>query len=101
VVYTGAHREEIDDTLLDAHTILTADLNHTGRDQIVAGMRGKPYLVLIYTNVKGHWLRQVLDAGTMAAAACTAVDLNGDGNIDLACIGSATTNLKWYENLSK
>ncbi len=101
VVYTGGHREEIDDTLLDAHTILTADLNHTGRDQIVAGMRGKPYLVLIYTNVKGHWLRQVLDAGTMAAAACTAIDLNADHKIDLACIGSATTNLKWYENLSK
>jgi hypothetical protein len=35
----------------------------------------------------------------MAAAACTAIDLNGDHKIDLACIGSATTNLKWYENV--
>jgi hypothetical protein len=103
VVYTEHkgqwQREEIDDSLLDAHTILTADLNGDGRDQIVAGMRGKPYQVLIYSNVNGHWSRQILDTGTMAAAACTAVDLNADRRIDLACIGSATANLKWYENL--
>lgn len=91
-------REEIDDTLLDGHTIVTADFDGNGRDQIVAGMRGKPYRVLIYTNVKGHWKREILDTGKMAAAACTAVDLNGDHKVDLACIGSATTNLKWYEN---
>jgi hypothetical protein len=95
------HREEIDDSLLDGHTILTADLDGNGRDQIVAGMRGKPYQVLIYANEKGHWTRRVLDTGTMAAAACTAIDLNGDHRIDLACIGSATTNLKWYENVAK
>jgi hypothetical protein len=92
-------REEIDTTLLDGHTIVTADFDGNGRDQIVAGMRGKPYQVLIYTNVKGHWTRKILDTGTMAAAACTAIDLNGDHRLDLACIGSATTNLKWYENV--
>jgi hypothetical protein len=97
-------REVIDDSLLDAHTILTADLNGDGRDQIVAGMRGKPYQVLIYSrsdNESRRWTRRVLDTGTMAAAACTAVDLNADHRIDLACIGSATTNLKWYENVPK
>ena len=105
VVYTEHRgqwqREEIDDSLLDAHTILTADLDGNGRDQIVAGMRGKPYQVLIYSNEKGHWQRQILDTGTMAAAACTAVDLNADHRVDLACIGSATANLKWYENLAR
>ena len=35
----------------------------------------------------------------IAAAACTVADLNGDGRLDIACIGSATHNLKWYENL--
>jgi hypothetical protein len=34
----------------------------------------------------------------MAAAACAAADLNGDKRIDIVCIGSASTNLKWYEN---
>jgi hypothetical protein len=94
-------RDVIDDSLVDAHTILTADLNGDGRDEIVAGMRGKPYQVLIYSradNESNRWTRQILDTGGMAAAACTAVDLNADHRIDLACIGGATTNLKWYEN---
>jgi hypothetical protein len=103
VVYTEHkgqwQREVIDTTLVDAHTITTADLNSNGHDQIVAGMRGKPYQVLIYSKKKGGWTRQVLDTGTMAAASCAAADFNGDHRIDLACIGSATTNLKWYENL--
>ncbi len=105
VVYTEHkgqwQREVIDTTLVDAHTILTADLDHNGHDQIVAGMRGKPYQALIYSHKKGGWTRQVLDTGTMAAASCAAADFNGDQRIDLACIGSATTNLKWYENLVK
>jgi hypothetical protein len=99
VVYTDGKREVIDATLLDAHTILTADLNGDGRDEIVAGMRGKPYQVLIYSNEKDHWTRKVLDSGGVAAASCAAADFNGDHRIDLACIGSATTNLKWYENV--
>ena len=98
-VYVNGKREVIDDTLLDAHTILTVDLNGDGRDEIVAGMRGKPYQVLIYSNEKDHWTRKVLDSGGVAAASCAAADFNGDHRIDLACIGSATTNLKWYENV--
>jgi hypothetical protein len=42
-----------------------------------------------------------VDDGGMAAAACAAVDLNADKRIDLVCIGSATANLKWYENLGR
>ena len=42
---------------------------------------------------------QILDNGGMAAAACAVADLNGDGRPDIVCIGSATANLKWYENL--
>lgn len=95
-------REEIDDSLLDAHTILTADFNGNGKDEIVAGMRGKPYQVLIYSrsdNESRRWTRRILDTGTMAAASCIAVDLNADRRLDLACIGSATANLKVYFNL--
>ena len=42
--------------------------------------------------------REALDNGGIAAASCAAGDLNGDKRIDIVCIGSATTNLKWYEN---
>jgi len=96
-------RTVIDDALVNGHTIVTGDLNGAGRDDVVAGFRGKGHSVWIYSadDEKGtHWTKSVLDDGGMAAAACTVADLNGDGKLDIACIGSATTNLKWYENVS-
>lgn len=98
---TDWERLIIDDTLNDGHTLLTADLNADGRDEIIAGYRGEGRSVNVYsfdTKAK-KWMKQVLDNGGIAAAACAVADLNGDGKIDVACIGSATTNLKWYENV--
>ena len=92
-------REVIDDSLVDGHTIVTADLDGDGLDEIVAGFRGKPQRVYIYKFDNKSWNRQILDDGDMSAAACAVADLNGDGKLDIACIGSATHNLKWYENL--
>lgn len=91
----------IDDTLIDGHTLLTADLNADGRDEIIAGYRGDGRSVNIYSyDPKGRkWTLQTLDKGGIAAASCAVADLNADGKIDVVCIGSATTNLKWYENL--
>ena len=94
-------RKVIDESLVDGHTILTADLNGDGQDEIIAGYRGTGRSVYVYTNDKGKWTRHDLDNGGIAAAACIALDLNGDGRMDVACIGSFTTNLKWYENLGK
>jgi FG-GAP-like repeat len=94
-------RQVIDDSLVDGHTVWTGDFNHDGNDEVVAGFRGKGHRVYIYSagDAKGtKWSRQVLDDGGMGAAACAIADLNGDGRPDIACIGSATTNLKWYEN---
>lgn len=94
-------RHVIDDSLVDGHTILTADLTGAGTDQIVAGFRGGSHSVFIYSadDARGErWSKQVLDDGGMAAAACEAADLNGDGRVDVACIGASTANLKWYEN---
>lgn len=91
----------IDPTLQDGHTILTADFTGDGRDEIVAGFRGPGRSVYIYTPADRSgtsWSRSSVDHGGIAAASCTAADLNGDGKLDLACIGSATANLKWYEN---
>ena len=95
-------REVIDTTLNDGHVLLTADLNHDGRDEIIAGYRGQGRSVYIYSaeDSKGtRWLRRVLDDGGIGAAGCAVADLNGDGRADVACIGTATANLKWYENL--
>ncbi len=94
-------RQVIDESLVDGHTIWTADFNRDGRDEIVAGFRGKGRSVYMYsadTASGDHWTRTTLDDGGMAAAACTAADLNQDGRLDIVCIGTATANLKWYEN---
>ena len=92
-------RQVIDTTLVDGHTIAVADLNH---DEIIAGYRGRGRSVYLYyaDDAAGdHWTRQILDDGGMGAAACAVADLSADGRPDIVCIGSATTNLKWYENL--
>lgn len=102
VVYRQAggawQREVIDTSILDGHTVITADLDRDGSDQFIIGFRGKPYGVYIYKSDGEQWNRQVLDSGDMSAAACTVADLDGDGRPDIACIGSATHNLKWYRN---
>lgn len=98
---TDWERLVIENSLNDGHTLLTADLNSDGRDEIIAGYRGAGRSVNIYSFDKNSkkWIKQVLDNGGISAAACAVADLNGDGKIDVACIGSATMNLKWYENL--
>jgi hypothetical protein len=94
---TAWSRTVLDESLTDGHTILSADLDGSGRDQIVAGFRQGAKSVFIYrSDSTGKWGKRILDDGKMPAASCVAVDLNGDGRVDLACIGA--TVLKWYEN---
>lgn len=81
---TAWERHVIDDSLVDGHTIWTADLNGDGDDEIVAGFRGGKRSVFVYYFDDGRWSRQVLNDGGMAAAACAVADLNGDGRIDVA-----------------
>ncbi|HSB09432.1 MAG TPA: VCBS repeat-containing protein [Blastocatellia bacterium] len=98
----GWQRQLIDTALNDGHVLVIADLNQDGRDEIIAGYRGEGRSVYIYSSEDSkasRWSRQVLDDGGMGAAGCAVADLNGDGRPDVACIGTATTNLKWYENL--
>jgi hypothetical protein len=89
----------IDSTVVDGHALVVADLDGDGSDEIILGQRGGTRSAWIYTaSSSGTWTRTTLDDGGMAAAGCIAVDLNGDGHVDVACIGTATANLKWYEN---
>jgi len=94
-------RQVIDTNVVDGHTLVTADLNGDGADEIIVGQRGGSHSVWVYSMKPDGitWARTTLDEGGMAGAGCTALDLNGDSRIDVACIGTATANLKWYENL--
>lgn len=92
-------RQPIDTTLVDGHVLLTADLDNNKRDVIIASYRGKGASVNLYRFDGKQWNKSLLDEGGMAGAGCAVADLNGDGRLDVACIGTSTANLKWYENL--
>lgn len=89
-------REVIDTTLLDGHTILTADFDGDSSDEIIVGYRGKPYGVYLYKFRHEKWKREPIDSGGISAAGCAIADLDSNGHPAIACIGSATHNLKVY-----
>jgi FG-GAP-like repeat len=96
-------RHMIDDTIADGHTIITLDTDNDGRDEVVVGQRGGARSLMLYTASAdgGAWSKRAIDEGGMAGAGCATADLNGDKRADIVCIGTATANLKWYENVGK
>ncbi len=108
VVYTkpGEHqgfsrRQVIDSSFRSGHALACADIDGDGNDEIVAGYRGPGTSLFIYraANKLGtEWARETLDTN-MAASGVVIADVNGDGRLDIVAVGSATANVKWYENL--
>lgn len=94
-------RQIIGDQDPDGHTLHVADLDGDGREEVIAGFRGATRSVYFFrADAKGEqWTRTAVDSGGIAAAGCAVADLDGDNRIDIACIGSATANLKLYRNV--
>lgn len=92
-------RNVIDSTIQDGHVLLTADVDGNQHDVVIASGRGRGTTVYIYRWDGKQWAKSPIEEGSMPAAGCAVGDLNGDGRADVACIGTATANLKWYENL--
>jgi hypothetical protein len=94
-------RHVVDESITDGHTMSVGDFDGDGQDEILVGEREGRRSVYLYrlTNVReDRWTRHVVDDGGMAAAGCAVADLNGDKRPDVVCIGTATANVKWYEN---
>jgi hypothetical protein len=93
-------RHVIDDGITDGHAIVALDIDNDGNDEFVVGQRGGARSLMLYSASKQDmWFKRVIDEGGMAGAGCAAADFNTDKRIDIVCIGTATANVKWYENL--
>jgi len=95
-------RSIIDTTFNEGHALICADLDADDNDEIIAGYRGKGYSLYIYDCLDSRgkrWKRVALDEGDMAASGLQVADINGDGRLDIICVGTATSNIKWYKNL--
>ena len=103
VVYTEEgrawQRHVIEDAMINGHALAVGDLNGDGRDEIVAGFRGKGFQLYIFTADDGtgaRWTRHILDPGGIAAADCKIADFHGHGRPAIACSGASTANVKLY-----
>jgi hypothetical protein len=94
-------RRPIEDAITDGHAIVALDIDADGRDELVVGQRGGARSLMLYTAASdgATWARRTIDEGGMAGAGCAAADLNADKRVDIVCIGTATANVKWYENI--
>jgi hypothetical protein len=80
------------------HGMAIGDFNGDGFDEVVAGggQGAMTQLIYRYTPSSKKWDKIMLDAGSVAVSGMEAVDMNGDGAIDVVTIGSS--NVVWYEN---
>ena len=103
--HDGSWTRQVIDTDIDSgHTLVTGDFDGDGQDEVVAGDRGDTRSLYLYSAIDADgetWSRHVVDDGDMAASGCAVEDLNGDARLDIVCIGSGTTNVKWYENITQ
>ncbi len=88
-------REVLDSSLVDGHTVLAADFDNDGNDEIISGARGGGGVVDLHKRTQAGWVKTPLDR-SLTAASCEAVDLDGDNRLELVCIGSATAELRLY-----
>ena len=88
-----------------AGVLTTADLNGDGNGDLVvvngnSGGTPSSQIFVLLGNPDGTFQTAVpYTVPGNASLSAVIDDVNGDGKLDVVCIGAATSNLKWYENL--
>ncbi len=92
-------RRMLDNTLSEGHALLAADFDGDGRDEIVAGWRGKGGGLAMYkAAADGNSFRKIEIDKDIAVEGAVAVDLNGDGRLDIVVGAGRSNKVVWYEN---
>jgi hypothetical protein len=94
-------RYVIDETFDSAHAVCCADMNNDGKIEIIAGFRGTGTSLNYYepVDINGNkWQKHLID-DDMGITGVVAVDIDGDGKLDIVGAGQTTNTLKWYRNL--
>jgi hypothetical protein len=101
-------RHVIDEQLRWGHAVSCADLDNTGGDSLIVGVRddlsqkaGERRGVRLYKSVNDagtQWVRHVMEDGGVAVEDLAAADLNGDGRVDIVAVGRQTHNVRIYWN---
>lgn len=115
VVYTQSAKDEnkfdrrvLDDTLRRGHALWLADVDGDKMDEIIVGHsdtaaggnRKRGVYIFDAQDADGtKWVKHVIDEGGVAVEDLVAVDLTGDGRIDIVAGGRYTHNIKLYVNL--
>jgi len=69
-------------------SLSVADLNHDGQPDIIIGETKDKHRLVVYENVSGgqSWHEHLLDQGKESHKGAQAVDLDGDGDLDIVSI---------------
>jgi hypothetical protein len=92
------NRRVLDDSLSEGHALLAADFDADGQDEIVVGWRGQGGGLAMYkVAFDGSFRKIEIDKG-IAVEGAVAVDLNGDGKLDIVVGAGRSSKVAWYEN---
>jgi hypothetical protein len=88
-------RTVVEDGLNQAHGLGWGDFDGDGRDELVAGWRGKPWGLALYRWSGERWEKSMIDDG-VAVEDVAVGDLNGDGRPEIIAGGRSTENIRIY-----